>query len=178
MSYNYDLPFEKLFHSKSRWVQGWALSGITRLATGLPVTFASFGDNALMGVQNNGINGISIDLPDVASGNLAINRNPRNGKPYFNTSLFSPNALGTTGNASRRFFYGPGMENFDMALHKVTTFRESRTLELRFETFNTFNHAQFFGPNAVNGNIDSATFGYVTQAASPRISQVAAKFTF
>jgi hypothetical protein len=70
------------------------------------------------------------------------------------------------------------MENFDMALHKVTTFRESRTLELRFETFNTFNHAQFFGPNAVNSNIDSATFGYVTQAASPRISQVAAKFTF
>jgi hypothetical protein len=65
-----------------------------------------------------------------------------------------------------------------MALHKVTTFGESRTLELRFETFNTFNHAQFFGPNAVNGNIDSATFGSVTQAASPRISQVAVKFSF
>jgi hypothetical protein len=82
------------------------------------------------------------------------------------------------GNASRRSFYGPGLDNYDIALHKITTFTESKTLEIRFELFNAFNHAQFFGPNAVNGNIDSSTFGYVTQAASPRISQVAAKFTF
>ena len=177
-SYNYELPFSKLFHAKGRPVEGWAISGITRFATGLPVTFASFGDNALINVQNNGINGIGVDLPDVVPGNLEINRNPRNGKPYFNTSLFSPNALGTPGNAARRMFYGPGMDNFDMALHKVTRLAESRTLELRFETFNTFNHAQFFGGNAVNGNINSSTFGYVTRAASPRISQVAAKFTF
>jgi len=178
VSYNYELPFEKLFDSRSRFVQGWAVWGITRFATGLPVTFASFGDNALMNVQNNGINAISIDLPDVAKGDLQINRDPRNGQPYFNTSLFSPNALGTQGNSARRPFYGPGMDNYDVALHKVTRFTESKTLELRFETFNTFNHAQFFGSNAVDGNINSAMFGYVTHAASPRISQVAAKFTF
>jgi hypothetical protein len=70
------------------------------------------------------------------------------------------------------------MDNYDVALHKITKFAESRTLEIRFELFNAFNHAQFFGPNAVNGNIGSATFGYVTQAAAPRIAQVAAKFTF
>jgi len=177
-SYNYELPLAKVFHAKDRLVEGWAISGITRLATGLPVTFASFGDNALINVQNNGINGIGIDLPDVMLGNLEINSNPRNGKPYFNTSLFSPNALGTPGNAARRMFYGPGIDNFDMALHKITKFGESRTLELRFETFNTLNHAQFFGGSAVDGNINSSTFGYVTHAASPRISQVAAKFTF
>jgi len=177
-SYNYELPLAKVFHAKDRLVEGWAISGITRLATGLPVTFASFGDNALINVQNNGINGIGIDLPDVMLGNLEINSNPRNGKPYFNTSLFSPNALGTPGNAARRMFYGPGIDNFDMALHKITKFGESRTLELRFETFNTLNHAQFFGGSAVDGNINSSTFGYLTHAASPRISQVAAKFTF
>ena len=177
-SYNYELPFAKVFHAKGRPVEGWAISGITRFATGLPVTFASFGDNALINVQNNGINGIGVDLPDVVPGNLELNGNPRNGTPYFNTSLFSPNALGTPGNAARRMFYGPGMDNFDMALHKITRFAESRTLELRFETFNSFNHAQFFGSNAVDGNINSSTFGYVTHAAPPRISQVAAKFTF
>jgi hypothetical protein len=168
----------KLFHSKGRLVEGWAISGITRFATGLPVTFSSFGDNALTNVQNNGVNGIGIDLPDVVKGNLQINRDPRNGNPYFNTLLFSPNALGTPGNAARRMFYGPGMDNFDIALHKITKFAESRTLELRFETFNAFNHAQFFGSNAVDGNINSSTFGYVTRAAPPRISQVAAKFIF
>ncbi len=178
MSYDYELPLEKLFRAMGRMAQGWAVSGITRLATGLPVTFASFGDDALLNVQNNGINGVSLDLPDVVLGNLQINHNPRNGQPYFKTSLFGPNALGTQGNASRRSVYGPGMANFDAALHKMTKFAESKTLEIRFELFNAFNHAQFFGPNAVNGNIDSATFGYVTQAAPPRISQVAAKFTF
>jgi hypothetical protein len=177
-SYNYELPLEKLLHTTRRMSQGWAVSGITRFATGLPVTFASFGDNALINVQNNGINGVSIDLPNVAPGNLDLNHNPRNGQPYFNTSLFSPNPLGTQGNASRRSFYGPGMDNFDVALHKVTKTTESKTLEIRFELFNAFNHAQFFGPNAVNGNIASSTFGYVTQAAPPRIAQVAAKFTF
>lgn len=131
-----------------------------------------------MNVQNNGINGVSIDLPNVVPGNLEINHDPRNGTPYFNTSLFSPNALGTQGNTARRPLYGPGMDNFDTALHKMTKFTELKTLEMRFELFNGFNHAQFFGPNAVNGNIDSATFGYVTQAASPRIAQAAAKFTF
>jgi hypothetical protein len=154
--YNYELPFEKLFHTRSRLVQGWAVSGITRFATGLPVTFASY----------------------VVPGNLQINHNPRNGQPYFNTSLFTPNALGTPGNSSRRPFYGPGMDNDDLAVHKITKFTESRTLEIRFETFNAFNHAQFFGGSSVDGNISSATFGYVTHAAPPRISQVAAKFTF
>jgi hypothetical protein len=159
-------------------VQGWAMSGITRFATGLPVTFASFGDNALVNVQNNGINGVSIDLPDVVPGSLQINHNPRNGQPYFNPSLFSPNALGTPGNSSRRPFYGPGMENYDVALHKITKFTESKSLEIRFETFNALNHAQFFGSSSVDGNISSATFGYVTRATSPRISQVAARFNF
>jgi len=177
-SYNYELPFEKLLHVKNRIAQGWALSGITRFATGLPVTFASFGDNALINVQNNGINGVSIDLPNVSPGNLELNHNPRNGLPYFNTALFTPNALGTQGDASRRSFFGPGMDNLDIALHKMTKLEESKTLEIRFELFNAFNHAQFFGGSAVNGNIDSSTFGYVTQAEPPRIAQVAAKFTF
>jgi hypothetical protein len=177
-SYTYELPVGRLLHAKGRLIEGWAVSGITRFATGLPVTFSNFSDNALVNVQNNGINGIGIDLPDVAPGNLQINRDPRDGKPYFNTSLFTPNALGTFGNAARRMFYGPGLHNFDIALHKVTRFGETRALELRFETFNTFNHAQFFGASAVDGNINSSTFGYVTHAASPRISQVAVKFTF
>src|SRR5579872_6174993 len=177
-SYNYELPFDKLFRSSNRLVQGWSISGITRLATGLPVTFASFGDNALLGVQNNGVNGVSIDLPNVVPGDLQINHDPRNRKPYFNISLFGPNPIGTPGTSSRRFFYGPGMANYNIALHKVTRLTESKTLELRFETFNAFNHTQFFGDDFVDGNINSTTFGHVTHAAPPRISQVAAKFTF
>ena len=34
-------------------------------------------------------------------------------------------------------------------------------VELRAEAFNVFNHGQFFGPAAVNGNISSTNFGQV-----------------
>jgi Carboxypeptidase regulatory-like domain len=178
VSYNYNLPFESLLHARNRLTEGWSLSGITRFASGVPVTFASLGDNALVNVQNNGVNAISIDLPDVAPGNLEINNNPRNGRPAFNTALFSPNPIGTFGNAARRFFAGPGIENWDIAVHKTTHIIESKSLELRFETFNSFNHAQFYGASAVDGNINDPNFGRITKADNPRFVQIAAKLTF
>ncbi len=98
--------------------------------------------NGFADVQNNGINGVSIDLPNVVPGNLQINHDPRNGRPYFDTSLFSPNVLGTPGNASRRFFYGPGVDNYDLALHKLTKFDELRTLD-------PIRDPQHFQPRAV-----------------------------
>jgi hypothetical protein len=179
-SYNYELPFDKLFHASNRLTQGWAISGVTRYATGLPVTFQSFGDNALVQVQNNGVNSVSIDLPNYnpSLGPLNVNHNPRNNPLAFDTKLFSPNALGTFGNSSRRFFYGPGIDNYDMALRKTTRVTESASLEFRFETFNTFNHAQFDGANAVDGNRDDATFGQILKSQPGRVSQVAIKFLF
>jgi hypothetical protein len=49
---------------------------------------------------------------------------------------------------------------------------------LRLETFNTFNHAQFFGPASVNGEITSASFGQVVNADAPRLVQLGAKLAF
>ena len=46
------------------------------------------------------------------------------------------------------------------------------------ETFNLFNHPQFYGPGAVDGDIVSPTFGQIITAAAPRFIQLAAKFTF
>jgi hypothetical protein len=179
-SYNYELPIDKLFRASNRLTQGWAISGITRYATGLPVTFQSFGDNALVQVQNNGVNSVSIDLPDYnpSLGSLDVNRNPRNNSLALNTKLFSPNALGTFGTSSRRFFYGPGIDNYDMALRKVTRVTEAASLEFRFETFNTFNHAQFDGANAVDGNINDSTFGQILKSQPGRVSQLALKLNF
>jgi hypothetical protein len=163
---------------QSRWTHGWEFSGITRFSTGLPVTLINYGDNSLLGAEPNGINNYGVDEPDVAPGSLDLNRNPRNGRPYFNTALYSENALGTPGNASRRYFHGPGMQNFDMALLKNLHLAESKSLQFRLEAFNVFNHAQFFGPQAVDGNISSTTFGQAVSAAAPRLVQAAVKFTF
>ena len=145
---------------------------------GFPVTISSDGDRSLQGSLPNGVNNRSLDRPDFTPGPLQMNTDPRNELPYFNTSLFSPNALGTPGTASRRSFHGPGAINFDLALRRFFKFSDKRMMEFRLETFNTFNHAQFFGPVAVNGDIDSDLFGHVVNAAPPRLMQAALKFTF
>ena len=89
-TYRYDLQFQKLFRHDNRWTKGWAVSGITRFSSGLPVTLINPNDTALIGSFNNGVNGNGFSDLDVASGPLEINHNPRNGQPYFNTALFQP----------------------------------------------------------------------------------------
>jgi Carboxypeptidase regulatory-like domain/TonB dependent receptor len=177
-SYSYQIPFEHLFHAANRWTEGWAVSGITRFSSGFPVTLVNLGDNSLLGAEPNGINNFGVDEPDFTPGRLHLNGNPRNGQPYFNTALFSLQPLGTPGTSARRFFYGPGLNSYDMALLKNLKLPESKSLQLRLEAFNVFNHAQFFGAGAVDGNIDSSTFGQVLSAGPPRLLQVGAKFSF
>jgi hypothetical protein len=176
-SYRYDLPFDKLLHHVNELTK-WAVSGITRFSSGLPVTLVNPNDTSLVGSYNNGVNGVGFSNLNVAPGPLQINENPRNGQPYFNTALFSIPALGSPGAASRRLFYGPELANWDISLLKETHFTEIKVLEFRLETFNTFNHAQFFGANSVDGNINDSTFGQVVNVMSPRLMQMALKFRF
>ncbi len=177
-SYSYQLPVDQLFHASNQWTQGWEFSGIIHFSTGLPVTLVNYGDNSLLGSEPNGVNNFGVDEPDFTSAPLRLNSNPRNGQPYFNTAAFPDNALGTPGTAKRRFFHGPGMDNSDMALLKSVRLSEAKSLQFRLEGFNAFNHAQFFGPQSVNGNIESSTFGNVISSASPRLVQLGAKFIF
>ena len=55
-----------------------------------------------------------------------------------------------------------------MALEKNARLSESKSLEFRLGTFNTFNRLQFHGSAPVNDNISSANFGQVVTAAPPR----------
>jgi hypothetical protein len=92
------------------------------------------------------------------------------------TGYFMVNPCGTVGNSNRRFFPGPGIDNYNMSLLKNTKITEGSSLQFRFEAFNVFNHAQFNNPAA---NAKSAsTFGTITTALDPRIMQAALKFEF
>jgi hypothetical protein len=178
VSYNYELPLERLFGRTNRLTSGWGLSGTTRLSSGFPVTLYNPTDTSLLGTFGNGVNNNLLDTPNYTPGcDLKINRDPSKG-PAFNTDCFSLPGLGQLGNAPRRFFYGPGIKNFDLALIKRVTFDKTRNLEIRLEAFNVFNHPQFYGPGAVDGNIASPTFGEIEAAAAPRFIQLAAKFSF
>lgn len=179
VSYTAHLSAARLLNISNRWGNGWDLSGITRFGTGFPVTLTNFGDTSLWGTQSNGINNLPVDEPSYQAGPLELNHNPRSGKPSFNTALFSMPSPGDPGNARRRFFSGPGIDNYDMSLQKSLGFSESHSIVLRAEAFNVFNHAQFYGPQAINGNItDHSEFGYAVSAAAPRLMQLAAKLVF
>ncbi len=177
-SYSWKLPVPSRMHAPAALLNGWALTGITRFSTGFPVTLYNDRDTSLLGAIPNGINNNGVDTPDYIPGNLRLNTDARNGLPAFNAGLFRLPDLGTIGTASRRMFYGPGIVNFDAALHKQLRLREARSLEIRLEAFNLFNHAQFYGPSSVSGDISSANFGQVISAAAPRLVQLAAKLAF
>jgi hypothetical protein len=177
-SLQYELPVERVSHIRNRWTGGWAVSAVSRFSSGLPVTLYNNNDTSLLGTIPNGINNNGVDTPNYTPGNLALHLNPRSGAPAFNTSLFSLPALGDLGTADRRFFYGPGIENIDLALLKNLAIHEAKSMQLRIETFNVFNHAQFYGAAAVDGNISSQNFGRIVSAAAPRLVQLALKFSF
>jgi hypothetical protein len=179
VSYTVQLPVAQFIHSSKHWSSGWELSGITRFSTGFPITLINYSDTSLWGTQSNGVNNMPADEPNYQAGSLQLNHNPRDKKAYFNTNLFSLPSSGDPGNARRRFFSGPGIDNYDMSLQKSLKFSDSRSLLVRAEAFNVFNHAQFCGPQSVNGDItDSSEFGAVVSAAAPRLLQLAAKLVF
>jgi hypothetical protein len=178
VSYSYALPIERLVGVVNRATEGWAVSGTTRFSSGFPVTLYNSADTSLLGTFGNGVNNNLVDTPDYTPGcDLQINHDPAQGDA-FNTACFSLPALGNIGSARRRFFYGPGIENFDLALLKNIALGGKRTVQLRAEAFNVFNHPQFYGAGAVDGNITSPTFGQIVAAASPRLIQLAAKVEF
>jgi carboxypeptidase family protein/TonB-dependent receptor-like protein len=175
VSYEWRLPFDNLVSSRvgKAIIGGWSLSGITRFATGLPISLSENDDNALIGAG-----AVSVDVPNFAGGHVLADTNPRHGNPYFKTSLFSNEQLGQFGNSRRRFFHGPGLNNFDMALLRTVKITESKEIQLRVEAFNVFNHAQFQNPT---GEINSSQFGLVTSVINnnpARILQAGFKFVF
>ena len=187
-SYTYELPVDRLFARPARLTHGWKVSGITRFSTGLPVTLLELDDNSLTGTPCAGPNCNGIDQPNVVRGNLDFT-DPRSGNPYFNATLFSSEQLGQLGNSQRRYFHGPGINNWDMALLKEFAVNERMHFEFRAEFFNTFNHAQFVtssgtgtcvtgGPGRSCAGVPGSGFGIISTARDPRIGQLALKFLF
>jgi hypothetical protein len=178
-NYHYHLPgLRTSWGGTNAWARtmtsGWTVFGLTRVTTGFPVTLQNNNDTSLLGTEPNGVNNAGADELNFTPGKLGLQGSPWAGAG-FNTALFSLPALGTFGNARRRFFHGPGSDDTDLALEKSTTLKDGKELELRAEAFNVANHAQFFGPASVEGNVGSSTFGQIVSAAAPRLMQVSAR---
>jgi hypothetical protein len=182
-SYNYTLPFDMLGGPK-RLTNGWSISGITRFATGLPVTLVETDDQSLLGTSFGGPIVLPVDTPNLVAPVKTLD--PRKSACpgpclFFDPSSFNGSALGQEGNANRRFFHGPGVNNWDFALLKNTQLTERFSLQFRAELFNIWNHTQFLGPSGIsnfNPVSTTSTFGSVSAAAPSRIGQLSLKLNF
>ena len=169
VNFIYDIPL--LRNSSNRLLKstlgGWEVSGIVTITSGLPINPQLTG-----GQSNNGLNNAT-NRPDQV-GSVSY---PHTAAQWFNTDAFAPPATGAWGNAGHNSLRGPGRNNWNLSLFKSFTLNETRgsRLELRAESFNTWNHTEF---NQVSNALGSKNFGQVTSAFDPRVFQFGAKLYF
>jgi len=174
-SYIYQLPFFKRSSNllARTALGGWEVSGVTFAESGTPIN-VTFGNDVL------GYGGGITNRPDV-TGKVTY---PKTQKQWFDPSAFSapvaPWDGGSNngfGNARKDTLRGPGQFNTNLSLFKAVPLSpgEGVKLEIRIESFNTFNHTQF---NAVDTSFTDGNFGAVTSAYDARTLQLGGKLRF
>ena len=199
-NYTYNLPnFSKSFGNNAFTriaLDGWEFSGVTTFQTGSPsgITCNPPGGTDLTGAAGNGIDSRCVQVADPydlsgLSKDYWFNPNAfkvpfASGAGIANCGAFCVNGVGSVSKAP---IYGPGLNNWDIALFK--TFQlgaEARRLQFRVEGFNIFNHTQYTGNAAIQttgsfstANVNgTANFGQFTGAAPSRRFQVGLKLYF
>ncbi|MEX2261184.1 MAG: TonB-dependent receptor [Bryobacteraceae bacterium] len=153
-------------------LHGWQVNAIVVWQSGFPFSVGSGRDNSFSAVGG--------DLADFLGGNPSLGGGrSRNDQVFrwFDTSLFTANALGTFGNSGRNIIRGPKFFNTDMGVLKDTPITERANLQFRAEFFNVFNNPNFRLPNS---NASSAQFGRITAVVddNQRIIQLGLKLSF
>ena len=169
VNFIYDLPFLRSSsnHLLKATIGGWQISGIVTITSGLPINPQLTGGQSGNGLPN------ATNRPDQV-GTVSY---PHQVGQWFNTAAFVAPAVGAWGNAGHNSLRGPGRDNWNLSLFKSFLLSENRgsRLELRAESFNTWNHTEF---NQVSNALGSSNFGQVTSAFDPRVFQFGAKLYF
>jgi hypothetical protein len=126
---------------------GWSIEPVVTLTSGVPIVPGTGQD--LWGT------GTGSDRPNIVPGQPCRAHGTGIESQWLNPNKFTIYGLpiGTDGNASVGDCYGPGQNNWDIALHKDFKINERLNVQFRFEFFNAFNKTQFEG---VNGNMAPA----------------------
>ncbi|MGD0963204.1 MAG: carboxypeptidase-like regulatory domain-containing protein [Candidatus Acidiferrales bacterium] len=195
VSYVYNLPGISSEGFVGKVVNGWAVSGVTVVQDGFPLTpyddrggsiFGLGGGSPVESTPTFAAGMGPANIP--TSGSVEQRIGGANGGPgYFNKAAFAapPTNIGAIngvgggtgwGNAGLGLLLGPGQFNWDISLSKTTKvggIREGATLQFRAELFNAFNHSQFnapgIGTNSLSTgagvDVNNATFGQITSTS-------------
>ena len=87
---------------------------------------------------------------------------------------------GTFSSQTRNLFYGPGFQNWNLALFKNFRITEAQNVQFRAEAFNFPNHPNWGGASGggVESNPRSATFGKITNKGGERNIQLSLRYQF
>jgi hypothetical protein len=163
----YELPFARQSAKRiAAVVKGWQLNGIASWLSGMP--FQIGGDNGLL-QQSGGFQSIN------------VSGDPKGGygEPGPDEQWYDPASFSQPGNAwgnsGRNQFRGPSNWNVDMSLFRTIPFGRYR-MEIRAESQNVFNHAQWGNPN--NDFTNPNFLRIRTLARAPRTVQLGVRFVF
>ncbi len=187
ISYTYDLPAasKRWNNGFSKWVlDGWQVSGITSFLSGSP---SGIGYSLVQAVDLTGASGAGVDSRVDLTGSPVLPKGERSELRHFRTEVVRPPTAANLGigSAPKDPMRGPGRNSWDISLFK--NFRlganEVRRLQFRWETYNTFNHAQFSGVDTTGrfdaqGNQVNGRFGQYTNTLDARRMVLAVKVFF
>ena len=175
-NYVYDFPFYKSQKGLiGHLLGGWELSGIVNIQSGQSQTITQSNDPwRLAGMPG----GLGMDRPGetvaIRPDQTGDANGPKSVTQFINTAAFT-DAVGHFGSSPTGVVLGPGFQIWDTSLLKNFNFGEKASLQLRLETFNTFNHGN---PSGFDTSLDSSTFGAVNGWHDPRNVQIGAKIRF
>jgi hypothetical protein len=181
VNYIYDVPKigTRTGFRPAKWVlDNWQISGITSFMSGNPFT------PGFSTVDGQDITGSTDGARIVVTGDPRLDKSQKTFYRTFNTDVFKRPAQGTFGNAGVDILYGPGINNWDLAVSKrFPLFSESRYVQFRTEMFNVWNHTQFSGVASTarfdkNGVQTDPNFGAYNAALKPRNIQLSLKVVF
>jgi len=185
-NYEYKIPvFNHSQGLEKTILGGWEISGTVVAESGLP-WFGGYAPTNNYG-DTIGLGGDYSNRPNLA-GKPTYNKTKTtvgkvSGYQYVSNAGFSAPLAGWLGgpnlgfgNMGKDAVVGAGRTNFSTALYKSFAFTESAHLELRADSFNTFNHTQFNGLSDTNPQNDD--FGFVNSAQDPRTFELGLKLAF
>ena len=182
----YTVPFRHsggAFSPANLLISGWQISGITSVATGFPydISYGGWGTSASLYCDASTPSFYACpDIPNQTAPLTRVNPRLRDSSGYgtwFGATGFTDEVTGSFGNIHRNPYHGPGVNNTNMILAKNFSLSSdgTRSLQIRMESDNVFNHTQFLAPDGLYGD---STFGQITAAAAARQTQLAAKIVF